>query len=1237
MKDDGIGQKLLLILHQLILLPSITWKGLVFAIAFLVLSEPLIAASNPISLKKGELFSLAQQPVTAEQEVTRAAAKRAYQEGFQLYQQKNAQSRQQALQKWQEALPLYQAIGDKQGEAVTLLFIGKVYDDLGEKQKALEFYNQSLPLFRAIGDKTWEGINLNNIGLVYAAIGEPQKALEYYNQSLPLSGAVGDKKGEALTLNNIGAVYDDLGEKQKALEYYNQSLSLRRTVDDKAGEAITLSNIGKIYSDLGEKQKALEYYNQSLPLKRAVGDKAGEALTLNNIGAVYDDLGEKQKALEFYNQSLSLTRTVSNKYLEALILSNIGKVHSDLGEKQKALEYYNQSLPLRRAISDKAGEAITLNNIGGVYSDLGEKQKALEYYNQSLPLARAIENKTQEALILSNMGKVYSDLGEKQKALELYNQSLPLRRAVGDKAGEAVTLINIGKAYSDWGEKQKALEFYNQALSLTRTIGDKAGEAITLNNIALVYDDLGEKQKALELYNQSLPLRRTVGDKAGEAITLLNIGKIYDDLGQKQQALQLYNQSLLIRKAIGDKSGEGVTLNNIGKTYSDLGQPQKALEIYNQSLSLRRAVGDKDGEAVTLSNIGAVYWVLDQPQKALEFYNQSLPLRRVLGDKSGEAITLNNIGAVYGNLNQPQKALEFYNQSLPLRRTVGDKEGEALTLYNIAYLERQRGNFNEALTQVEAAIKLIENLRTKITSQELRASYFASKQDYYKFYIDLLMQLHKQQPSKGYDALALHTNERARARSLLEILTEANADIRQGVDPNLLEQERNLQQQLNALEQNRVKLLSSQYSNRQLTNIKQEIENLLTQLEFIKAQIRAKSPRYAALKYPEPLTLEQIQQQVLDDDTLLLEYSLGQERSYLWAVTKTGITSYELPKQVDIEAVAQQFYNQVNSPQLSSPEIGQKLSQMLLAPVASQLGNKRLLIVNDGALQSIPFAALPVPNAQGEALPVMLVNHEIVSLPSASTVAVLRRELKGRKLAPKTLVAIADPVFSPNDPRFKSSSPQPSNVATLPSEVKRSASAIGVVLDRLQYSRTEAQTILALVPESQRFSAFDFNASRTTATRPDLSQYRLIHFATHGLLNNIHPELSGVVLSLVDPTGNDQDGFLRLHDIYNLTLPAELVVLSACETGLGKQVQGEGLIGLTRGFMYAGAKRVTVSLWNVNDLATAELMKRFYQQMLEKELNPVAALRAAQLEMMKTDQWQAPYYWASFVVQGEWK
>jgi tetratricopeptide (TPR) repeat protein len=682
---------------------------------------------------------------------------------------------------------------------------------------------------------------------------------------------------------------------------------------------------------------------------------------------------------------------------------------------RQAIAKWEEALPLYRAVGDKKGEAVILLGIGRVYSDLGQKQKALSFYNQALLLRRVTGDKKGEATTLNNIGLVYSDLGQKQKALDYFNQSLPLRRVTGDKKGEATTLNNIGLVYSDLGQKQKALSFYNQALPLSRATGDKAQEAVTLHNIGGVYSDLGQKQKALSFYNQALPLRRVTGDKAGEATTLNNIGAVYSDLGQKQKALEFYNQSLPLSWATGDKAQEATTLNNIGRVYYALGEKQKALEFYNQSLPLKRASGDKAGEALTLNNIGSVYDNLGQKQKALEFYNQSLPLSRATGDKAQEATTLNNIGRVYYALGEKQKALDHLNQSLPLSRATGDKAQEAITLYNLAYLDRSQGNLNSALTQIEAAITIIEDLRTKIASQELRTSYFATVQNYYEFYIDLLMQLHKTNPNKGYDALAFHASERSRARGLLELLTEAGTDIRQGVDPKLVERERTLQQQLDAIEKRRVQIFSGNHTKEQAEAIEREQNTLLEQYRQVQADIRATSPSYAALTQPKPLTLAEIQQQVLDDDTLLLQYSLGKDRSYLWAVTKTSISSYELPKRADIEKAAQSFYQQTGKqkapeqrglgavPREDSLEVTTQLSQMLLSPVAGQLANKRLLIVGDGVLQYLSFAALPTPDSLGkDKTPVpLIVNHEIVNLPSASTVAIIRQDTNGRKLAAK--------------------------------------------------------------------------------------------------------------------------------------------------------------------------------------------------------------------------------------------
>jgi CHAT domain-containing protein len=415
------------------------------------------------------------------------------------------------------------------------------------------------------------------------------------------------------------------------------------------------------------------------------------------------------------------------------------------------------------------------------------------------------------------------------------------------------------------------------------------------------------------------------------------------------------------------------------------------------------------------------------------------------------------------------------------------------------------------------------------------------------------------------------------------------------------------------------------------------------------------------LTQPQPLSLAEIQQEALDPDTLLLEYALGDNASYLFVASKTALTSHQLPNRAEIEAATRRVRDLLTAPQPQRGDTAAKyqarvrkagadywrqattLSRMLLGPVASQLSRKRLLIVADGALQYVPFGALPVPDPYapgrgraGSALTPLIVEHEIVHLPSASALAVLRRALAGRQPAEKVVAVLADPVFSIDDPRVKSGGKTQAGGETAP-DLTRAIADVRGDLRRLLMTRGEAEAILSVAPPSAGLKALDFQADRATATSDDLSRYRIVHFATHGLLNSQHPELSGLALSLVDERGRPQDGFLRLHEIFNLRLPAELVVLSACQTGLGKEVKGEGLVGLTRGFMYAGAARVVASLWRVDDTATAELMKLFYRRMLRDGMRPAAALREAQVEMWKRAPGRSPFYWAGFVLQGEWK
>ena len=850
-------------------------------------------------------------------------------------------------------------------------------------------------------------------------------------------------------------------------------------------------------------------------------------------------------------------------------------------------------------------------------------------------------------------------------AVQIIEEALPRIREIGDRWGEANALTALGASYFFLSEYQKTIDVMEPAVKLWQGLPDgPIGQGVVFGYLGAAQYALGDWEKVVDSYQKELSIHKEMGSAVGEAIGLGKLASFHLRIGNTEKALEYANLTLEVVPRTKDRLREANALNTLGSIYRTTGEPTKALEAYDRALALR-PLADKRTEGTLLCNRGSASFEMGQLQAGLDYLNQALVTLREAGERRVEGVALRCIGEIYHSLGEQDKAIANLNLALGITRATGDLAEQAKTLYCIARAKRDLNQPREARVDIESAIGIVESLRLRIADQQLRSFYSPIVTGYYDLYIDILMR----QPNESLDALnarALEASERGRARSLLELLAESRIEIRRGVDEALLKRERSVQHSLNSTAEEQIRLVSGKHSPEQAQRVAGRIKSLTSGLDEVRAKIRAANLRYATLTQPEPLTLKQIQSDVLDADTLLLEYALGDKRSYVWSVTQNSIKGFELPPRAVIEAAARRFYDSLKQ-KTDDPELARsaaQLSEILLVPVAGQLGTRRLAIVADGALQYVPFAALPVPSAKesghsstppvgrgSEMAPAksqrpLILDHEIVSLPSASALAVLRRETTDRPRAPKLVAVLADPVFDDADVRVKrvaiTKSPKSSTEDGNNVGLKRSVEETGLggghwPLPRLLGTRREAKAILALAPPQISRQAIDFDASHETAIDEDLSQYQIVHFATHGLINNRHPELSGLVLSLVDRQGRPHNGFLRLNEIYNLRLPAELVVLSACQTGLGREVRGEGLVGLTRGFMYAGARRLMASLWQVDDAATGELMQRFYRGVLgEKRLSPSAALRAAQIEMWKQQQWRSPYYWAAFVVQGEW-
>lgn len=955
-------------------------------------------------------------------------------------------------------------------------------------------------------------------------------------------------------------------------------------------------------------------------------------------------------------------------------LRDAADVHFILGEYRQALNLYE--LALKESSRDRLRAARAANSVARANSTLGRNNTAQVLLRKTL-LQLDSNGSDQERHLVAEaynyLGEVFFTQGISIKAADHFERARKLWTDLGYRAGEAQTKLNLGYAFASTGRQVEALAQLNDAMDQYRLIGHLRGEAMSLTMIGSVYSFQGKEQAAFESHMKAMEMLRQIGDRQGEGVAVNGVGQAYEDLGDKQAALDRYLQALALFEKNESTDYASVNEYKIAQTYRSLGDISRALVHYDRCRKLSRAAGKRKIEAYALRDVAEIYLSQNRKHDTLRQYNQVLKLYRSVRDLRGQALTFSSIGDLFFASGEKQRALNAYRQALPLIRSAGDREGEISTLYAIARSAQGTGHLDEALGHIEESIGIIESLRTHLVSPDMRSTYFAAVHRNYELYIQLLMQLEDQRPGQGYAARALQANESARARALIEVLAEARADLREAMDPNQVERERKLHEELTAKEQYYLQLLGSDQTLAEAEQVAREIRQLATEEQLLQAEIRQQNPRYMGLEQPKPLTVEQIQAELRGEDTLLLEYSLGQDESYLWAVTENSLNSYKLPARAALEDLAREVYSlltarqrlaektsyddEVSRADAAYSEKALALSRMLLGPVKSNLGRRRLLIVSDGPLQYIPFAALPSPQENSvaplaETSPeneqqLLVAEHEVINLPSISTLAEVRRQGTVPDPRQKVVSIIADPVFDIQDPRVHNRS-QNATAGASKEKAEEQAPLIMTLRDfddfnngdsipRLFHTLSEAKAILRLVPQDLATLATDFDAARSNVLTPEIEHYQIVHFATHSFVNSNQPQLSGILLSMVDKDGMAQNGFLQLRDIYNLKLSAKLVVLSACSTGLGKEVKGEGLISLTRGFIHAGAKSVVASLWKVDDRATAELMTRFYSAMLKDNLPPAAALRVAKESLRREKRWSAPYYWAGFVLQGEYR
>ncbi|NET61335.1 MAG: tetratricopeptide repeat protein [Symploca sp. SIO2E6] len=903
-----------------------------------------------------------------------------------------------------------------------------------------------------------------------------------------------------------------------------------------------------------------------------------------------------QAAIQSWQQALTIYRKIGDHQGEAYSLNNLGLAYRFLGNYQKAIDFYEQNLPIFQQLGNLQGEADSLNNLGNAYRYLGNYQKAIDFLQQSLQISQQLGNRQGEAKSLGNLGNAYHSLGENQKAINFLQQSLQIFQQLGNRQGEAKSLVNLGNAYRSLGEYQKAIDFLQQSLQIFQQLGNRQGEADSLNNLGNTYFFLRNYQQAIDFYEQSLPIFQQLGNRQGEADSLNNLGNAYSFLGDYQQAIDFLQKSLPIFQQLGNPQGEASSLNHLGNAYSFLGEYQKGIDFYEQSLPIFQQIGDRQGEAKSRKNIGKAYSLLGEYKHAIKFHQQSLLIERQLGNPQGEASSLNNLGFAYLEQEEYQTAIDFLQKSLLISQQLGDRRGETTSLNNLGMAFFKSGNLTAAETYLQKGMKVFESLRVGLEDTH-KISIFEKRSYIYKNLQQVLVT-----QNKTNDALEIA--ERGRARALVELL----------------------QQDL------------SPQSDTQ------------------------------PLKYP---SLEQIKQIAQQQDATLVTYSLVFDRQlYIWVISPTGQIEFravDIPQETSLEELVtngqaciildkcRSDTNQtlptigdwvkLNDDQFSEPwqvvdiqqntlklrleswESGttiqrpitdvveivnafnrqrlQQLHQLLIQPIADLLPkdeNERIIFIPHEQLFLVPFPAL-----QDEDGNYLIEKHTILT---AQSIEVLSLTRKKRQQLPDSVQG-ALVVGNPTMPIVKTS------VGKTPEQ-----------LSNLPHAETEAVKIAQLL-NTQPLTG---NNATKAAIVPKLPQARIIHLATHGLLDDFKGiGTPGAIALAPSGTGEVNDGLLTAGELLNMELNAELVVLSACKTGQGN-ITSDGVIGLSRSLVAAGVPSIIVSLWSVPDAPTAELMTRFYQNLAQNN-NKAQALRQAMLDTMKEhpNLWD----WAAFTLIGE--
>jgi len=1163
---------------------------------------------------------------------------------------------------YNQALPYLKETGNIRKEADCHYGIGNTYVNMDNYKGATIHLNKAISMYKKINYKEGQGTCLYALGLTAYSQEDYQNARVYFEQAINIFSDLGNARNhlENIIVTNLANVYFKLNNHVKAEELFEKSLTSSKKRGDFKTESMTYEALADMYTQLLEYNKAIFYLKKGLALSEKIGDNIAVYHRLTSLGTIYKNMEKYTDAIDYMKRALLIVKKIGFT-TETRLLIDLGRCYFYTQDYQHSNDYYNKALNLKERL-DKNSEGELHTFMGESYISLAKYDEAMSSFERALTIATQTNNLKLECDSLANIGSTFRHKSEFLKAIEIFKQALKISKKINDKMSESAILDRLGLTYYNIGEYSKAISNIKQSINITREQNDKRGEYFGLGNLANVFQKIGDYTKAIKTFEDALLIVKALKDKKGEAQILGNLSRIYSELGEYRFALKRLEHSQKIIKVLGDRRGESVNYSNFAYIYNAIGQYEKAQSNYEKALKIIKEIGVKSFEEKIRSNLGQVFLSTGKYEEAVDHFKKAKHISMELGDKNAIRYHNGNIGITYllkGGTKKAQKLLEngtvyqqcvFYLEQNDFNKVIqlldaSNSVKEDLYLDNsliifvkntmLALSYELKGDTSKSKKLYKELIKTIEGEREKL-SEEQRVYFFGA---------NLFYKWNRLTPYEGLirlsnDEESFNNAEKIKARVLMEQIAGKHknnlSNTHYRISENILKKEKSINNQLSLLYKKKEAAIKTNLIKKVQKITKKIDQKKVERANFIK-ELRSNYPEYASINYPLPLKFSELD---LKSNEVLIEYAITDSETIAWLIRKNKIVKM---KRIDIQSDAlklkvDSYLEMISNPaKVKNPEYdpkpGKELYELLVKEFVVDIqADEHIIIVPDECLALLPFESL------------------VMSFPENAIHEKQTLEITIRNQKKKFDVYMI-PGINFLGKKYKISYYQSASALTQIRKIKKNISG-NTLLIIADPNKDLPLTKMMVQKLKTRFDKIiktelmiNYEANETDFKAKLFTKYKYIVIATHA--NDPSNDNRFMDRKIKEPylilaqnsTNTLNDGFLTMTEIMDLKLNTEIIALFACETGRGKYLSGDGVMGLGRAFQYAGAKSVLVSLWNVAEISTVENVEKFFSYIIKEKDNQndiVTSLQLARKDISSKPCYNNhPFFWAPFVIYGE--